>query len=75
MKVHRVTFYVVDFDQIGADGVRETLENTRFPNDCMNPTVLSVETADCGEWSDDHPLNLTDKCHSAIGALFARGTS
>lgn len=71
MKVHRVTFFVVDFDGLGSDGVQTTLENHRFPNDCMNPCVLSVETADCGEWSDGHPLNNTNTMKSAAEKLFA----
>lgn len=71
VKVHRVTFFVVDFDELGADGVQTTLENQRFPNHCISPTVLRVETADCGEWSDDHPLNNTQTMKSAADKLFA----
>lgn len=72
MKVHRVTFFVVDFDQIGADGVRVALENQRFPNDCMYPTVIRVETADCGEWDDHHPLNNRSTQSAEIDRIFSQ---
>lgn len=70
MKVHRVTFVVVDFDQIGADGVRVVLESQRFPNDCMYPIVTQVESADCGEWDDSHPLNNRATQMKEIERLF-----
>lgn len=71
MKVHRVTFIVVDFDEVGADGIRTLLENTRFPNDCISPSVTSVETRDIGEWSDDHPLNNARTCDEFANKLFS----
>ncbi len=70
MKVHKITLYVIDHDQIGSDGCRAALENTNYPNDCIWPHVLSVETADCGEWSDDHPLNKPGAGHE-IERLFS----
>lgn len=72
MKVHRVTLYIVDFDELGAIGVRETLENQNFPNHCISPNVLSVETADCGDWDDDHPLNKISTASAEVDKLFAR---
>ena len=67
MKVHRVVFTVIDFDELGADGVVATLESQKFPNHCMNPVVRLIETRDIGEWSDDHLLNssLTDSAELA----------
>ena len=70
MKIHQVVFTVIDFDGIGADGVRETLENTRFPNDCMHPAVRSVETRDIGAWSDDSPLNSRSTADAELRRLF-----
>lgn len=60
MKVHRVVLLVVDHDNIGRDEVSGILENIKYPNHCMNPQVVLIETADIGEWSDDHPLNTTN---------------
>jgi hypothetical protein len=70
MDVHKITLTVVDHDRIGADGVREALENARYPNRCIWPCVLTVETRDCGEWSDDHPLNKTTTRAAEIARLF-----
>lgn len=71
MRVHRITLYVVDHDQLGAESVRHELENARFANDCISPSVLSIETRDCGEWSDQHPLNFTSTAPAEIERLFS----
>lgn len=70
MKVHQVVFTVVDHDGLGAIGVRETLENTRFANDCLHVNVRSVETRDIGEWHDDHPLNNRNTAEAELRRLF-----
>ncbi len=62
---------VIDFDELGADDVVSELENARFPNDCVSPQVMSIETCDIGEWHDDHPLNGRDTSDAAFDALFA----
>lgn len=77
MKVHRIVLAVVDFDRLGAENVVEEIENVRYPNDCVSPNVLSIETRDCGEWTDDHPLNHEDTMAAEVERLFAgdgRGT-
>jgi hypothetical protein len=61
----------VDLDGIGAEEAASVLENNRYPNRCMAPTVLEVETVDIGEWSDDHPLNRTDSEKAVWKTLFA----
>lgn len=71
MNVHKVVLTVIDFDNLGADGVRETLENARYPNRCMSPSVLSVETRDAGEWSDEHPLNNSRTADAELARLFS----
>ena len=71
MKVHKIELYVVDFDGVGSIGVKETLENANFPNDCISPNVIDVQTVDIGEWSDDHPLNSTLTAKQEISRLFA----
>jgi|GEM_PF-2907645 len=57
MKAHRLTITVIDFDQMGAQAVAETIENQRYPNHCINPSVHVVESIDLGEWGDDHRAN------------------
>jgi hypothetical protein len=59
MKAHKVVLVFVDHDGLGPEETRSVLENARYPNRCMAPTVLDVQTVDVGEWSDDHPLNKT----------------
>lgn len=68
-EVHRVVLYVVDHDQVGAADVREMLEHTRYPNRCIAPHVVSVETQ-AVEWDDDHPLNTRATAAAAFAELF-----
>ena len=49
MNVHKIVITVIDFDELGADGVREAMENVHYPNHCISPSVESIETRDCGE--------------------------
>ena len=70
MKVHKIVLTVVDFDELGADGVRDTLESVHYPNHCISPVVMSVETRDCGEWRDDHPLNNRTTSANELTRLF-----
>lgn len=70
MQVHKITLTIIDFDQLGADGVRDALENTRYPNDCISPSVLDIKTRDAGEWSDEHPLNNGATSAAEIERLF-----
>lgn len=71
MKVHKVTLLIVDSDSVGSDEVLTVLENTRYPNDCIMPRVMVIETAEV-EWSDDHPLNRTGTQQEAFEKLFPR---
>lgn len=57
MKAHVVTLLVIDFDELGAHEVSNTITNQRYPNRCINPSVINSETYDIGEWDDNHPLN------------------
>ncbi len=57
MKAYRLVVSVVDFDELGAEGIKDTLENVKYPNWCMSPHVVSIEGVDVGVWDDDHPLN------------------
>ena len=70
MKVHRIVLTVIDFDRLGADEVCSTIENARYPNDCISPFVMEIKTADCGEWSDEHPLNNRQTAAEELKRLF-----
>lgn len=60
MIAHKVTILIIDFDRLEADEIRDVIEDTKYPNHCIYPDVYSIESADIGEWSDEHPLNQTD---------------
>ena len=68
MKAYKLEILVIDFDGLGADGIKDAIENARYPNRCISPDVRRVECEDIGEWSDDHPLNK----HSTAAAEFER---
>jgi hypothetical protein len=70
MQVHRITLLVEDFDGLGAEEIRQVIENQRFPNRCISPQVLSSETREIGEWHDDHPLNYKATRAAEIARLF-----
>jgi hypothetical protein len=70
MKALKVELLILDFDGVGPEGARTTLEHTRFPNDCILPRVLNVEERDIGEWSDDHPLNHGSTQAAEVARIF-----
>jgi hypothetical protein len=70
MKAIKVEILVVDHDNLGVKGVKETFENTCYPNHCMYPVVMSAMDADIGEWRDAHPLNHRDKIEAEYNRLF-----
>lgn len=68
-KVHRVALLVIDTDDLGAEEVVEVIESTRYPNYCIAPDVLGVETREV-EWHDEHPLNRAETFDAAVADLF-----
>ena len=71
MKVHKVTILIVDTDGLGAQEVKETLQNANFPNDCIYPQVMDIQTEEV-VWSDEHPLNHCDTQKRAFEELFPK---
>jgi hypothetical protein len=71
VKAYRIVVLVIDHDYLGStERIAEVLEHANYPNDCISPRVLSSETADIGEWSDDHPLNRRSTRDAALSRLF-----
>lgn len=70
MKAYKVEILIIDFDKLGAEGIKEELENTRYANDCISPDVKNIQEVDLGEWDDDHPLNNPDTCDEEYKRLF-----
>ena len=73
--MYKVELMVMDFDGLGADGIKEEIENTRYANHCINPEVMACEERDIGEWSDEHPLNQRDKADAEYRRLFSPNIS
>jgi len=70
VKAYKLEVLIIDFDGLGEKGIREELTNIRFPNDCLNLDIKSVECRDIGEWDDNHPLNLMHTYEAAYQELF-----
>jgi hypothetical protein len=69
--VYKIELAIIDHDDIGAEAIKEVLENTRYPNRCISPKVLTVEGKDIGEWYDEHPLNYTTTQKQELARLFS----
>jgi len=69
MQVHKIEILVIDFDECGAEGVKEVIENTRYPNRCINPEVKKITTVET-KWSDEHPLNHLETADAAYRIMF-----
>lgn len=70
MKAYKIEILVVDFDRLGEGEIRSVLENTKYPNYCINPQVMRVDEREIGEWHDDHPLNKNSTFQQAYLDLF-----
>lgn len=71
MKVYKATVIVVDAgDELNDSEVKLVIENTRYPNRCMSPHVIAVESVELGPWDDDLPINGRDTFDSEVERLF-----
>lgn len=57
MKAYKVELLIIDHDEMGGDGIKDVIENVKYPNYCIAPEVKQINCVDIGEWNDDHPLN------------------
>jgi hypothetical protein len=73
MNVYRVELMIIDFDSVGED-IRRTIENARYPNRCICPHVVKMESRDIGEWSDGHPLNMLSTAVDEFNRIFSEVT-
>lgn len=71
-KVHvrKVTMIFVDHDQMGEEETKAVIENVSYPNHCMDPTVVEMESVEV-DWSDDHPLNHRAGMHETFKDIAA----
>lgn len=73
MQVIKLEVIVIDLDGVGASGVRDAIENARYPNRCISPQVKAMAVREIGEWRDDHPLNSSNTADAELARLFAAG--
>jgi len=70
MKAYKIEILVIDFDEVGKEGIVREIHNARYPNDCITPDVKNIIEKDIGEWHDDHPLNKRETYQSEYLKLF-----
>jgi hypothetical protein len=65
----KVTLLIIDHDGVG-ERVKDIIEEQKFPNRCISPWVMDVESVDLGEWRDSHPLNFASSKKEEFEELF-----
>lgn len=70
IKVYRLEVMVIDFDDVGEAGIKEAIENARYPNRCISPRVKGADSRTV-QWNDDHPLNKLDSSDAEYKRLFS----
>lgn len=67
MKAHKITIIAIDHEDYGIEDIKIDLEQSRY----HSLSVISTETADIGEWSDEHLLNRRDCTEEEALSFFA----
>jgi len=70
MKIHKIEILIIDFDGLGEEGIKDVIENTRYPNDCISLEVKMIKTKEI-EWNDEHPLNFSNTSDEEYQRLFS----
>ena len=71
MKVYKVELSILDFEEIGEEDIKIMLENTKY----LYPKVISIDSREIGEWSDDHPLNHSSTQLHELKRIFENGNT
>ncbi len=74
MKIYKIVISIIDFDELGADAIVQTLENQKYPNYCISPHVMKIDERDIGEWDDSHPLNHSGTADAEYRRLFEQAS-
>ncbi len=70
--VYKIEVVVVDYDDLGAECIQEVLQETKYPNWCISPSVVTIEEKDIGEWDDSNPLNYRNTQKQELRRLFSK---
>lgn len=65
MKAYKLEVLIIDHEDAGIDEIQEMVVNGP-----INLNIMSIASADIGEWSDDHPLNKRETHLSEFRRLF-----
>lgn len=68
-RVLKLEVLIVNHDGLSDEEIKSVVENTKYPNWCISPEVLKLESREV-DWSDDHPLNKRSTRQQAIDELF-----
>jgi hypothetical protein len=68
--VHKLEVLIIDHDDVGRAEIKEILEGASYPNDCINPYILNIDTREV-EWADSHPLNFKTTMQQEVERLFS----
>jgi hypothetical protein len=66
VKAYKLELLVIDFENYGEEELKMLAMNARG----LDPTVISIEGRDIGEWTDDHPLNNRRTAKAEFKRLF-----
>jgi len=70
MNAYKIEIFVIDYDEIGKEQIKEYINEADFPNHCLDLKVKNMVEKDIGEWHDDHPLNKKAICETEYKRLF-----
>ena len=70
MKAYKVEILIIDHDELGAEGIKQVIEETSYPNYCISPDVKDIVSVEIGEWDDEHPLNKRETSDEEYNRLF-----
>jgi len=69
MNVYRVECLLVDFEDFGPEAIRVEIENARYPNHWIGPSVISMQAVSV-DWHERHPLNMGNQRDAEFRRLF-----
>jgi hypothetical protein len=72
MKVYKIEIMVINHDDLPLSEIEDVIENTRYPNRCIEPQVMNSDVREIGEWDDDGPLNDPKTVEAEYDRLFAK---
>ncbi len=70
MKAYKIEILIIDHGEIGPEEIKAVIENTKYPNWCIDPDIKKITERDIGEWDDNHPLNRVQSHNEEYNRLF-----